>query len=136
MCISYAKNISVIIGSMMAASTTTLQQFNSAPVIYCNWFCNIVLPSCYETVSLNSCEWLAVALYYNHIWLFYLSNKEAIECSVVFWINCLYTFSLYLFYIRTATSTHSRLQKILLILLVWPYSSQSIFSCLKLLVQR
>ena len=72
MCSNFAININMIIGSMMAASTTNLQQFISAPVIYCNWFCNNALSPYYVTASLNSCEWLPVAFYYNQIWLLYL----------------------------------------------------------------
>ena len=119
MCSNFAININMIIGSMMAASTTNLQQFISAPVIYCNWFCNNALSPYYIIASLDSCEWLPVALCYNHIWLLYLLYdmyyREVIGCLVVFWINSLYTFSLYLPYMWTATSTHYFLQKILLI---------------------
>ena len=41
--------------------------------------------------------------------------REAIESCMFFLINSLYTFSLYLPYMCTATSTHYFLQKILLI---------------------
>ena len=56
MCGNFTINISVIVGSMMAAFTTILQQFISAPVIYCNWFCNNTLSPYYIIASLNTCE--------------------------------------------------------------------------------
>ena len=116
MCSNYAINVSVITGSMMAASTTILQQFTSSPVIYIKTGFVTVFCLHYVTIYLNSSEWLPVTLYYNHIWLFYyMYNTEAIKCSVVFWINSLYTFSLYLPYMCTATPTNSFVQKILLV---------------------
>ena len=116
MCSNYAINVSVITGSMMAASTTILQQFTSSPVIYIKTGFVTVFCLHYVTIYLNSSEWLPVTLYYNHIWLFYyMYNREAIKCSVVFWINSLYTFSLYLPYMCTATPTNSFVQKILLV---------------------
>ena len=116
MCSNYAINVSVITGSMMAASTTILQQFTSSPVIYIKTGFVTVFCLHYVTIYLNSSEWLPVTLYYNHIWLFYyMYNREAIKCSVVFWINSLYIFSLYLPYMCTATPTNSFVQKILLV---------------------
>ena len=116
MCSNYAINVSVITGSMMAASTTILQQFTSSPVIYIKTGFVTMFCLHYVIIYLNSSEWHAVTLYYNHIWLFYyMYNREAIKCSVVFWINSLYTFSLYLPYMCTATPTNSFVQKILLV---------------------
>ena len=116
MCSNCAINVSVITGSMMAASTTILQQFSSSPVIYIKTDFATMFCLHYVIIYLNSSEWLPVTLYYNHIWLFYyMYNREAIECSVVFWMNLLYTFSLYLPYIGTATPTNSFVQKILLV---------------------
>ena len=54
MFINYAINISMIKCSMMPASTTTMQQFILATVIYCNGFCNSVLSPYYKIVSENS----------------------------------------------------------------------------------
>ena len=116
MCSNCAINVSVITGSMMAASTTILQQFTSSPVIYIKTCFVTMFCLHYVIIYLNSSEWLPVTLYYDHIWLFYyMYNREAIECSVVFWINSLYTFSLYLPYMCTATPTNSFVQKILLV---------------------
>ena len=116
MCSNYAISISVITGSMMAASTTILQQFNSSPVIYITTGFVTMFCLHYVIIYLNSSEWHPVTLHYNHIWLFhYMYNREAIECSVVFWMNLLYTFSLYLPYMCTATPTNSFVQKILLV---------------------